>query len=102
MPLEDSWNHFDSPLGKAGAFDPLSCQVCCAAQDYLLTRIKESGRYRNESFSTVCNGLQRLAAETSCLLFSKSSQKGTIGLENSPQNSLGDLMFHRQISPPHH
>jgi hypothetical protein len=102
MPLEDSWNHFDSPLGKAECVltSWLSGLLCSKwlSPDSASGRQK-SGCYKTEALFTLCNGLQPFAAENSCLLSSTSSQKGTIGLENSPQNSLGDLMFHHLVSP---
>lgn len=70
MPLEDSWNHFGSPLSKA---ECLSCQVCYAAHDYLLTRHQAD---RNQDvtelnlylpFATLCSGLQR-KIHASCFL----------------------------------
>jgi hypothetical protein len=59
--------------------------VQTAAHDHLLTQQQADRYHETNSLFTFGNGLPRFAAEASCLLVSKSSQKDTIGLENYPK-----------------
>jgi hypothetical protein len=102
MPLEDSWNIIDSPLGKAECvLTSWQSGLLCRPQHMIISllSIKQTDITKPILYlllATVCRALRR---KLHASWFLKARKKTPLASRTTPNHSLGDLMLHRLSDP---